>query len=168
MHRMEKQGQRQGHGLLALSALILGGILLLSVRPGLQADIAAGPLTDIGIQHDSPVTIRLRQSTGDPSMVDITGGSADGTLHVPASWVLREVRGSAVENLGREPAANGYTRYRMPAGATLSFRVGTTPRLRIHNGSAVSLLIIASRVDLQTHAVQEKSVIVTEKAVELW
>ncbi len=167
---MEKSPRRQGHGLLAFCALILSGILLLSLRTSLQRQATPMDWTDIGVQHAGAMSLRIRQSAGrDPALMELLSeDAAEAFVHLPSSWTLREVRGAARETLATAAADGDYTRWAIPAGVTLSFFAPGDPHLRIHNGSATSLLILATRVDLQKNTSDERSVIVNEKAAELW
>lgn len=164
---------RQGTILLFLCALALAGILLLTVRAEQAAtgkrNAGGHPAAEIAVENERAATLTLQESAGkNPGIVECTAEGSDMYLSVPSSWERREVRGAALSTVTADPPALGFTRWHLPEGVTLSFRVPGSPALTVRHASSAPLLIIGKRVDLGTGKVEEKSVLMQEGEPQLW
>lgn len=165
--------QRQGNPFLLLtffSAATLAGILLLTVRlDGLSRKKPAQSGADIAIEHNEAMTVTISRSSGRrDGIIEFTGEGADSRLSVPFAWKRREVRGAELSSVSADPPAMGFTRWHVPEGATLSFRVTGNPSLTVRNASAAPLLLIGKKADMKTGHVEESSFMLNGGAARLW
>ncbi len=128
------------------------------------------PVTGLALEHSAPMTLTLRVSVGKREGIAelTTRGSEIAAISIPSSWERREVRGAALETVTAEPATMGFTRWHVPPGVTVSFRVNEMSGLIIRNPSGIPLLIIGKRVNVMTGEVEEKSILMKDGATQLW
>ncbi|MBI2636491.1 hypothetical protein HYW84_04175 [Candidatus Peregrinibacteria bacterium] len=165
--------QRQGNPFLLLtffSAATLAVILLLTVRSGvLSHKKPAQSAAEIAIEHNAAMTVTVGKSSGRrDGIVEFIGEGADFRLSVPFAWKRREVRGTELSAVRADPPAMGFTRWHVPKGATLSFRVIGSPSLTVRNVSTAPLLFIGKKADMKTGHVEESSFMLNGGAARLW
>ncbi|NOS68195.1 MAG: hypothetical protein HOO67_07625 [Candidatus Peribacteraceae bacterium] len=160
---------RQGT-VIFLSAVTLAGVLLLTVRAE-QAKIQQrkDPMAEIAVEHDAAATLSVHQTAGkNPGIVEFIAEGADVRVSVPSGWERRETRGAALSMVTSDPPSLGFTRWHLPEGVTLSFRVEHSPALTIRHASIPPLLVVGKRVDLVSGKTEERSVLLKEGAARLW
>lgn len=165
--------QHQGSPFLPLtffSAATLAGILLLTVRSdGLSRKKPAQSAAEIAIEHNEAVTVTISRSSGRrDGIVEFIGEGADFRLSVPLAWKRREVRGTELSAVSADPPAMGFTRWHVPEGATLSFRVIGSPSLAVRNASTALLLVIGKKANVKTGRVEESSFMLNGGVTRLW
>jgi hypothetical protein len=154
---------------LALLILIAWG----SIQAVATFDPQPKPIdVDIGVEHQSPLAaISFASSTiGSTQWMDIgNGGSETLLVSVPASWVRTEVRDVPLASVTSEEPAFGYTKWTMPAGATVTFETEETwQSVTIHNPSEQPLRIRVTRVDLATNDATYEVYLATNRPVKIW
>jgi hypothetical protein len=171
---MARSTKRSGemHLLLGVSAVALAGTLLLGTmkKLSMQAQNDALPPADVAIEHAAPITLRVVTSTGRTKGIVELGrdGTESVKVSVPETWERREVRGAALDAAAGEPAAMGFRRWTIPAGATLSFWTPGSARVRVQNPSGVPVLVHAKRIHLDTNAVDEQTTLLKDAPLTLW
>lgn len=164
---------RQGNPFLLLtflSALTLAGILLLTIHADRQGSQADRPQTaQIAVEHDAAATLKVVQSAGKAAgIVEFAAEGSIVLLSVPSSWQRRDVRGAALTAVTADAPALGFTRWRLPANVTVSFRIDGSPSLTVRNASPTPLLVLGKRVDVVDGRIAEKSVLLQEGEVRMW
>ena len=154
----------------ALGMLILA-IVFLRTQMRLLATVGSShaPVL-IGVEHEHPLELTLTISAGAGAGIAEVGHRADETMHIsiPASWTLREVRGSSLEAITKDPPSFELIRYTLPPHVVLSFTVPAVPEhLTIHNAGASILSVQTVEVHLDTGEVKRDVQLVKDKA-ELW
>jgi len=163
------------HTIAALAAVIAVVVLAQGTIRGDSLDVTAqvNPQTrvEIGVEHVRPLTLSLTISTnGKNGIADIShDGTGTAYLSLPSSWTRREVRGTSLSTVIADPPTFGYTRWAIPAGATVSYAVPVAPStILLHNPSGVPLQVKLTRVDLQTQNVERDVILVQDATTELW
>ena len=112
----------------------------------------------IAVEHGKPLalTVVLSRIAGG-AIVEI---GQDGTetifLSVPDVWIRREVRGTALSDTTADAPGLGFLRYRLPAGAVISFRAGAAPdTVALLNPSAVPIKVRTTLVDTAAGTAEE-------------
>lgn len=138
---------------------------------GLTAQVNPQTRAEIGVEHILPLTLSLMISTNGRNGIADLAHDGTGTAHVslPSSWTRREVRGTPLATVIADPPTFGFTRWSLPAGATVSFSVPVPPStILLHNPSGVPLQIKLTRVDLATQEVERDVILVQDATTELW
>jgi hypothetical protein len=160
------------HGFLAVCALALMTVLLLSARGwSLRSTLPKDPgAARIAVEHESPITLEIRRSRGkDRSMVEVSTDAVSGArISVPAVWRQREVRGGLLSSVVSEPASLGFTRWTLPGKVTLSFWADDAAVLTVHNPSGSPLLLIGKDADLHALTTEEASFLVEAGGRKEW
>ena len=160
------------HLLLFLSALVLLGALLIAGTTGsLRGQAVEGrEAASIAVEHEGPLTVTVSAGAiAGRGIAEIRHDAVSAVaVSVPSAWQLREIRGAELQSAPADPQAMGFTRWQAPPGATLSFWTDGIAALWVYNPSPAPLLIIGKRVDVEAGTVEEKSVLVQERAARLW
>ena len=153
-----------------LSALVLAAALLLAIRADrLRTVKTLGEPVTVAIEHDRALTLTVTQSTGkENGIVEFATEGSAARISTPVAWERREVRGAPMEEVTSDPPAMGYTRWNVPAGATVSFWVEGSPPLTIRHASDSPLLIVSKRVNIATGSVDEHSILLQDGTARLW
>lgn len=153
--------------MLSQSALSDGSPLLTASLIGNAAD---GPRVEIGLEHDKPVTVSLSLTENGPTGVADIRHDALETIHVslPSSWIRREVGGVPLAAVTADAPALGFTRWSIPAGATVSFTATPPSSILLHNPSGIPAEIELTRVDLNKNAVDRNIILIQEGSALLW
>lgn len=135
-------------GLSIVPVLLLGVALALrSASPG-----EATPAM-IAVEHDEPLALQLGLSMrGRARLIDIQqSGTRDILLGVPAGWRRSEVRGADLRAVTAEAPSFGFTRWRLPPGASVSFRTsGSWRQITVQNPQHRPLTVRLTTVDLDS------------------
>lgn len=127
---------------------------------------------DLGVEHTSPITFGIDVSAlNDMAIIELTHKEGEETIavSVPETWVRREVRNATIEEVTADSSAFGFTRWQLPSGAILSFRVPRTPeKIILHNPSQMPMKVEIARVDLEKESVEKDIVLIQEASAELW
>ena len=165
---------RQDHPfaiVLPLSALVVTIALLLNTHPDAlrSQTISDAPSAGLAVEHVSPLTLTIRMSAGKrEGIVELsTDGTETAAISVPSAWQRREVRGAALDAVSADPPSMGFSRWHVPPGVTVSFRVIESPSLMIRNPSGIPLLVLGKKVNVLTGQIEEKSVLVKDGAASL-
>ena len=154
---------------IALAAL---GIFSVDKLPNLQAGVTSEPLqVDIAIEHIEPISMDIEISTlGGVAIADISQKGEENTLlSVPNYWVQREVRGVPIDQANIEDETFGFTRWNLPDGATISFRIKRSPdSMTLHNPTNSPMKVSVTRVNLETQEVVGDVILVQEGSTKLW
>jgi CO dehydrogenase/acetyl-CoA synthase delta subunit len=140
----------------------------------LRAHITTPPETitvEIGIEHTAPVSLSLAMSTlKGKALLDLTQESGETIfISLPENWERREVRNVSLHEVAADLSTFGFKRWRLPAGAAVSFTLPIAPdSLILHNPSQVPLKVSITRVDLETSQVTSDVILVQDSPVELW
>jgi hypothetical protein len=162
---LSKHGPAAGVGLIALVLLSMsstGPALLNSLR---------GNVVDIGIEHDKPLSLSLEVGIlNDKASVEFFSESAETILiSVPSTWVRREVKNAPIHTVTSESPSLGFTRWKLPARAGISFRVPDAPdSIVLHNPSGVQMKLDLVQVDLETEEVKRDILLIQGDTVKLW
>lgn len=125
----------------------------------------------IAAEHEGSAALGLDVSTLQGSAIIDCVNEGDGTmfLSLPESWKRREVRNARLEDVALVETGLGFTRWTLPAGATLSMTVPEAPKhVRLHHPSPGLLKVRLSRVDLENDAVTRDTILVQGKEAEIW
>jgi hypothetical protein len=90
-------------------------------------------------------------------------------LSVPSTWVRREVKNAPIHTVTSEAPSLGFTRWKLPARAGISFRIPDAPdSMILHNPSEVQMKLDLVQVDLLTEEVERDILLIQEDTVKLW
>lgn len=166
--------KRQGHPfsiVLPLCALALTAVLLLQARSDRLASQASDPgAAEILVEHGGALTLHVTMDAGSRSrgIVELRVEGSGAIISVPSGWERREVRGAALNAVTADFSGFGVTRWRLPAGITLSLWTPGGVRMGIRNAGPVPVLVLGKKVDIEGGRVEEKSVLVQEGVSPLW
>lgn len=147
-------------GLLALClALLVGAPAAWLARHGLPEP----PATDIAVEHDAPVTVKIARLASSGTNVLEIGITGTGTvaLHVPTSWSRQEVTGASLDSVVEHPEEAGFVRWSLPIGTTIRFDAVNPGRITVHNPSGIAMTVSATTVNPRTGAREDDARIVT-------
>lgn len=172
---MQNRQERSFSIIIPLSAIALTGLLLLTTRGDRLPSQLSRPLPEeMAVEHTGPLTLSMQRSTGkQEGIIELsTEGPETASVTVPSSWERREVRGASLDAVKADPPNAGYTRWYIPPTVTLSLRVidaitAEDKDLLIHNISDAPLLVLWKSVDIVTGRVEERSILVKDKAGRL-
>ena len=160
------------HVTIAAAAGVLLLLLFVTQSQSLLGSVTKGSPAEIGIEHTESVALDIALAIGaDGSGIIELAHDASETaqISVPDDWVLREVRGKALSEILSDPPSFGFTRWHVPAKATLSFRVPQIPSsLSAHNPSSAPLKIKLTKVDLESEKVERNVVLLKEARAKVW
>ncbi len=145
---------------LTLILLVLWGATVLRTapenRPASQVEMA--------IEHQSPAALTLTRTTDGTGMTDIRNdGSEVLYVSIPEEWLRDEVRGAALSAVVSTDASLGFTRWTIPAGATVSFRVPLSwNALKIRNISDEAMRLAITTIDLHAQTTETESYLIDE------
>lgn len=162
------------HGTISLAALLAISFFhgektaaVLEYRPAPPSHIV-----DIGIEHTEPTSVTLDISVlHGVAIVEVTStdSTSESFVSVPDTWQRREVRNAAIADVTSEESAFGFTRWKLPAGATISYRVHKAPtQIIVHNPSTVPLQITTNYVDLETEVSDHNVFLLQDSSMALW
>lgn len=125
---------------------------------------------DIGIEHTKSMTLSIQITKNDAlRLIEISNDVLEPiALSTPEDWKRGEVRNVPLKSvIGAEPSF-GYTRWTMPAKATVSYKTKHPfEHLNIHNPSGVPVKIRLTIVDLQKNTGDHQVYLVKEGAVKI-
>ena len=125
----------------------------------------------IAAEHKGSASLGLDVSTLQGTAIIDCVNEGEGTIYLslPESWKRREVRNARLEDVTLVETGLGFTRWTLPAGATLSMTVPEAPRhMTLHHPSPGLLKVRLSRIDLEDDAVTRDTILVQGKEVEIW
>lgn len=128
-------------------------------------------ISEIGIEHLSPLTLSVAASTGrGRGILEITHDGVEVvSVSVPETWEQREVRDGSLTDVPSDPPTFGFRRWNIPGSVTVSFLLPSVPdELTVHNPSGISLKIRLTRVVLDTEEVERNVILVKDAAARLW
>lgn len=131
----------------------------------------SGTVADIAIEHTQPISITLELATlNDVAIVEFSSNAEERIfLNVPDSWIRRLVRNVPIARVRGTEESFGFTRWQLPPGAGMSFRVPDTPDgVVMHNPSGVPMKIHWKTADLLTEEVAEDITLLHDGSVRLW
>ena len=153
-------------GLLAVVVLAASS----SSAPALLGNLR-GTVVDIGIDHDKPLSLSLEVSIlEEMASVEFFSESGETILiSVPSTWVRREVKNAPIHTVTSETPSLGFTRWKLPPRAGISFRVPEAPdSIVLHNPSRVQMKLDLVKVNLSTEEVERDILLIQEDTVKLW
>ena len=163
------------HGILALATLAvcisIGALANQQFRANIQASQEDATTADIALEHALPAELELSMSTREhQAVVEIAlHGKEDMHLTVPSDWERTEVKHVALSDIVSEPAMFGFTRFRIPAGARVTYKVLNAPEhVLLHNPSKQPLKVTYTLVHLDTDEVLHDVVLLNDAAKKLW
>ncbi len=159
------------HGKVALASLMAVAVTVIA---GLSGTSLPGqtsrthPTQDIALEHTAPVTLSLVISEGrNPGIVDLWhDGDTTHHLTVPATWKLREVRGTTLDEVAKSGTGD-FTRLAFPAGSRLSFIAPNPEEIVLHNSSRGMMQVKWKMVDIHERTVREETMLVKNKPLLL-
>ncbi|MEK7591425.1 MAG: hypothetical protein AAB489_04430 [Patescibacteria group bacterium] len=161
------------HGIFSLLAAFALLLLFLAQSRSLLSSLSAqGSPTEIAVEHSVPLTLSLALAFGDGNgaIMEIRHDGMDAAhVSIPQEWILREVRGRALSDIIADPPAFGFTRWTIPADATVSYRMELVPSaLTAVNPSPSALKIRLVKVDLTSDRVERDVLLVKDARVKVW
>lgn len=171
MGKLRSHPNLRSQGRASAAGFVLVVLLsLLAVDSARQAGQLVGPSTNIGVEHMQPMSISFDVGTlSGVAVIDVVSSNKETVyLSVPSDWVEREVRNVPIKEVTSEPASFGYNRWKLPAGAGISFRVASDPgRIILHNPSGISVKASIRRADLDAGGVESNVVLILKGEGEL-
>lgn len=160
------------HSTAAIVGLMSVAIFAVSTAsaPALLGSLR-GEVVDIGIEHEQPLSLSLEIGVLDnKASVEFFSESAETILiSVPSTWVRREVKNAPIHTVTSEAPSLGFTRWKLPARAGISFRVHTAPdSMVLHNPSEVQMKLDLVQVNLRTEEVVRDILLIQGDTVKLW
>lgn len=153
---------------IGVIAIVLLGVF--SVSKGNTATVTSN-VVDIGIEHKKPLSLSFEIGVLDSMATAEFIADSDETISisVPSTWKRHEVQNASIEDVTSDPPSLGFTRWHLPAGAGISFRILSAPEsILIHNPSEVPLKLDVVRVDLMTEEVVRETVLIQSDTTKLW
>lgn len=125
---------------------------------------AAARGTDIAIEHVAPLTLHVRRLASSGTNVFDIRHTASGSiaLHLPASWIRKEVRGVPIAAVTGEATDAGYVRWVLPKGAAARFDAPDPGRITLHNPSGIPLTVSTTTVSHSTGEREDEATVVTD------
>ncbi len=145
---------------MTLILLVLWGITVFHTDPQ-RAPIES---VEIAVEHTTPAALTLTRTTDGIGITDIRNDSAE-TLFIslPEEWHRDEVRGAALSAVISTDASLGFTRWTVPPGATVSFRVESAWNgLRIRNISEQTMRVAVTTIDLMQKSTDTDSYLIDD------
>ncbi|HBH20218.1 MAG TPA: hypothetical protein DEB30_05100 [Candidatus Peribacter riflensis] len=162
------------HAVAALTAIVavvaVSQGALRGDAPTLTAQVTTGERSEIGLEHQKPVSLALSLTTnGAKGVADMRHDALETiAVSVPSSWSKREVGGVPFAAVTMDPPTFGFTRYHLPPGAIVSFDLTPPATILLHNPSGVSAEVRLTRVDLEKDTVERDIILVQEGSTLLW
>jgi hypothetical protein len=163
---MRTHGTAAGFGLMAIAVLAVST----ASAPALLGNLRA-TVVDIGIEHDKPLSLLLEVGVLDGMAVAEFFSESPETIliSVPSTWVRREVKNAPIHTVTSELPSLGFTRWKLPARAGISFKIATAPEsLVLHNPTGVQMKLDLVLVNLETEEVDRDILLIQGDTVKLW
>lgn len=125
---------------------------------------------EIGLEHAKPVTLSLALTTNGPRGVADLRHDALETIFIslPSSWTKREVGGVPLSAVQADSPVFGFTRWRIPPNALVSFDIIPPQTILLHNPSGIPAEIDLTRVDLAKNSVERDIILIQKGSAVLW
>ena len=158
-------------------AIVLAILAAFGVQSFLRAQVQVTDevnepvIAEMGVEHALPLSLSMEiSSLQGVGLLDITHeGEETIFISLPMSWSRKEVRGVSLSSVREETSSFGFTRWRFPEGASVTFGLPKYPdSLLLHNPSEVSLKINVTQVNLNEGTVTHDIILVQESPVALW
>jgi len=156
---------------LVVTAAVISVFSFQSFRASVQQSVFEPVRVEIGVEHELPLSLSLSVSELKGSgLMDLhQEGIEEVFISLPSSWQRKEVRNVPLSSITEENTSFGFTRYQIPAGASVTFAILKYPdTLLVHNPSGVTLKVALTMVDLQTNTVETNVVLVQDSPAQLW
>ena len=150
---------------IGLTMVLAVGVAFMLMRGGSM------PVTaEIVVEHTKPIVMALRLSTLTGGViVDLKQDATEDThVSVPSSWKRMEVQHVALSQVLSDPPGLGFTRWALPKGAGITFAAEPFASLSMQNPSGIPLQIKLTTVDLRTHRVEKKSILLQEGPIYMY
>ncbi len=142
-----------------------------SVAPPSVASLLGKSIVDIGVEHETPLSLRMEVGISNGSGVVEFFTETDETIliSVPSTWVRREVWNAPIDTVTAEIPSLGFTRWTMPPRAGISFNVLDAPdSVILHNPTGVQMRLEITYVDVNKEEVENEVVLIQGDTVKLW
>ncbi len=162
------------HGFLALSAVALVGVVAFQSGALVQGSVmqTEDPLTaDIAFEHQAPLAAHIKMSIlKGEALIEVSHEGAETVfVSVPEHWRRSEVRDVPLHEVTSEPPMLGFTRWTLPAGATVTFYSLDAPtNVLVHNPGGMSLKVRGILVNLNKETTSQDIVLVQDEPTVLW
>lgn len=153
-------------GLMTLAVLAIST----ASAPALLGSLR-GEVVDIGIEHNTPLSLSLEVGIlDDKASVEFFSESGETILiSVPSTWVRREVKNAPIHTVTAEAPSLGFTRWKLPPRAGISFRVpNALGSIVLHNPSEVQMKLNLVKVNVRTEEVERDILLIQGDTVKLW
>lgn len=170
-HSIRKTHKHWGKTIIIPAAVSLVLILLSAQGTGSLLDAFGTHAAEIGVEHAQPLSLSLQVGVKDESaVIEFLSSSQEQIfISVPSDWQRREVRNAPIDSVTADPPSLGFTRWKVPSGAGISFNVVNSPSSAImHNPSGSPLKLDLAFVDLGTGVTEREVVLIHEETVTLW
>ncbi|MFH1670347.1 MAG: hypothetical protein ABIA92_02040 [Patescibacteria group bacterium] len=162
---------RQHMFALVVTAAVIAVFSVHSFRASVQESAFEPVRVEIGVEHELPLSLSLSASElKGKGLMDIRQeGEEMVFISLPSGWQRKEVRNVPLSSITQEDTSFGFTRYRIPAGASVTFAIPQYPdTLLVHNPSGIALKVALTMVNLQTNTVETNVVLVQDSPAQLW
>jgi len=173
MQRVTLSTQLRRHAFPFLVILVV--LVTVTARSLITANVTSTSepiIAEIGVEHTLPLELSLEMSElYGVGILDLTQNSTEEVVFVsvPSDWERREVRNASLKEITSDSSSFGFTRWRFPPGASISFGVPAAPTmLLLHNPSSISLKVNTLRVDLETEQVERNVLLIKDSPIPLW
>ncbi len=158
----------------AAAGIGLFALVVLATATGSGASLLGnlrGNVVDIGIEHDKPLSLSMEIGVlDDMASVEFFSESGETILiSVPSTWVRREVKNAPIHTVTSEAPSLGFTRWKLPPRAGISFRVPNAPdSVVLHNPTGVQMKLDLVQVNVETEEVERDILLIQGDTVKLW
>lgn len=173
MKRASRLHLLKTHGVLFTAGFIALLAAGAATNEALNASLVHGNVSavDIAVEHKESTHLTMNTSTrGDRGLVELSHDSSETILvSLPSEWLRREVRHASLSDIQPEPPTFGFTRWKLPGGARVTFEAQQALQgVILHNPSKVPLRVSFTHVDLETEETLHDSRFVQDNAMQLW
>jgi len=126
---------------------------------------------EMGVEHTQSLSLMMDISALQGlGLLDLSHeGEETILISLPSLWQRKEVRNVPLSEVTEESTSFGFTRWKFPQGASVTFAIPEYPdSLLLHNPSGVPLKVNITRVDLDRSTVEKDVVLIQESTVSLW
>ncbi len=160
------------HPVQSRTHVIIAGMFVLALL-ALQAVVSQGTTAPetatptpamLAFEHEAPLVMDIAVATkGEGALVKLRNRStADAAVSLPTGWKRLEVRGTELGAVRPQHSALDFTRWTLPAGVEVLFRMENRPKdITIINAVDTLLTARVSHADVPTSTLTQETYIIT-------
>jgi len=155
-------------GVLAIFSAVFFSVNKAQKTASVQRELVTA---EMGMEHSKQLDLKIEVSKLKSIGLIIISqeGEEEVFISLPDSWKRKEVKFASLSETQGEPSSFGFTRWRFPQGAEITFSMPVFPdALLMHNPSSIPVKTSVTMVDLDTEKVERDIVLVKDSPARFW